>query len=74
MARGFPNAPSPPGCSASAGFPPEPGVFLQRTSPRYSEVREATIKLHRGQIMRKMKARSLPELVRFADRLGVSGA
>jgi hypothetical protein len=31
-----------------------------------------TVKLHRGQIMRKMQAKSLPQLVRFADRLGVS--
>jgi FixJ family two-component response regulator len=33
---------------------------------------EITIGVHRGQIMRKMGARSLAELVRFADRLGVS--
>jgi len=32
---------------------------------------EVTVKVHRGQIMRKMQARSLPELVRMADRLGV---
>jgi len=30
-----------------------------------------TVKVHRGQIMRKMRASSLPELVRMADRLGV---
>jgi len=30
------------------------------------------VKVHRGQIMRKMRAKSLPELVRMADRLGVS--
>ena len=34
-------------------------------------VSEMTVKVHRGQIMRKMRARSLPELVRMADRLGV---
>jgi FixJ family two-component response regulator len=31
---------------------------------------EMTVKVHRGQVMRKMQARSLPELVRMADRLG----
>jgi RNA polymerase sigma factor (sigma-70 family) len=32
---------------------------------------EMTVKVHRGQVMRKMQAGSLPELVRMADRLGV---
>jgi FixJ family two-component response regulator len=30
---------------------------------------EMTVKVHRGQVMRKMQAGSLPELVRIADRL-----
>jgi FixJ family two-component response regulator len=30
-----------------------------------------TVKVHRGQVMRKMQARSVAELVRAADRLGV---
>lgn len=30
---------------------------------------EITIKVHRAQVMRKMEAKSLPDLVRFADRL-----
>ena len=34
-------------------------------------VSEVTVKAHRGQIVRKMQAKSLPELVRMADRLGV---
>jgi FixJ family two-component response regulator len=33
---------------------------------------EITIGVHRGQIMRKMGARSLAELVRMADKLGVT--
>jgi FixJ family two-component response regulator len=35
---------------------------------------EMTVKVHRGQVMRKMHAGSLPELVRMADRLGVPTA
>jgi FixJ family two-component response regulator len=35
---------------------------------------EMTVKVHRGQVMRKMQAGSLPELVRMADRLGDSTA
>src|SRR5882757_3255183 len=35
---------------------------------------EMTVKVHRGQVMRKMHARSLPELVRMADGLGESTA
>jgi FixJ family two-component response regulator len=31
---------------------------------------EMTVKVHRGQVMRKMQAGSLPHLVRMADRLG----
>jgi len=35
------------------------------------ELSVVTIKVHRGQVMRKMQSRSVAELVRMADRLGV---
>ena len=38
---------------------------LQRT--------EKTSKVHRSHIMQKMRARSLAELVRMAERLGIPG-
>ena len=36
------------------------------------ELSEMTVKVHRGQIMRKMQAKSLVDLVRMADKLGLS--
>ena len=38
------------------------------------ELSLVTVKVHRGQVMRKMQAQSVAELVRMADRLGVPGA
>jgi FixJ family two-component response regulator len=35
-------------------------------------ISEITVKQHRGQVMRKMKARSLPELVTMSARLGLT--
>ncbi len=35
-------------------------------------VSEMTVKVHRGQVMRKMRAGSLPDLARMADRLNVA--
>lgn len=32
---------------------------------------ETTAKIHRGQVMRKMQAQSLPDLVRMAEKLGI---
>ena len=35
-------------------------------------ISEVTVKVHRGQVMRKMRTRSLPELARMADKLGLT--
>ena len=35
---------------------------------------EATIKVHRSQLMKKMGADSLPELVRMAEKIGIHGS
>jgi FixJ family two-component response regulator len=35
---------------------------------------EATVKVHRSQLMRKMSADSLPELVRMSEKIGISGS
>ncbi len=37
-------------------------------------ISEITVKAHRGQVMRKMKAESLADLVMMATRLGVRSA
>ncbi|WP_293907173.1 response regulator [Phenylobacterium sp.] len=37
-------------------------------------VAEITVKVHRGQVMKKMGARSIVDLVRMADRLDLAGA
>jgi FixJ family two-component response regulator len=35
---------------------------------------EITVKIHRGNMMRKMQAKSFADLVRMADQLGIRGA
>jgi FixJ family two-component response regulator len=45
--------------------------FLNKQTAGDLGTSEITIGVHRGQIMRKMEARSLAELVRMADTLGI---
>jgi FixJ family two-component response regulator len=48
------------------------GGFLNKQTAADLGTSEITIRVHRGQIMRKMGARSLAELVRMADKLGIT--
>jgi FixJ family two-component response regulator len=46
--------------------------LLNKQIAERAAITEATVKLHRSQVMKKMEAESLPELVRMADRLARS--
>jgi FixJ family two-component response regulator len=50
------------------------GGLLNKQVGAELDISEITVKAHRGQVMRKMKAESLPELVTMAMRLGVRAA
>jgi DNA-binding NarL/FixJ family response regulator len=45
--------------------------FLSKQTAAELGTSEITIRVHRGQIMRKMHAQSLAELIRMADKLGI---
>ncbi|MEX2015043.1 MAG: LuxR C-terminal-related transcriptional regulator, partial [Candidatus Hydrogenedentales bacterium] len=49
------------------------GGGLNKQIARRLNITEKTIKVHRGQVMRKMQAASLAELVRLAGRVGIHG-
>ena len=46
--------------------------FMNKKIAAELGISEVTVKMHRGNIMRKMQAHSLADLVRMADLLGVS--
>lgn len=48
------------------------GLMNKHIAPRLG-ISEMTVKIHRGHVMRKMRARSLADLVLIAERLGVRG-
>ena len=50
------------------------GGLRQRRAAWELGIAQVTLQVHRGQIMRKMAARSLAELVRIGERLGVAFA
>jgi FixJ family two-component response regulator len=46
------------------------GLMNKQVAARL-ELSEITVKIHRGNVMRKMAAQSLADLVRMAEQLGV---
>ena len=50
------------------GRPPRHGLLNKQVGGELG-ISEITVKAHRGQVMRKMKAHSLPDLVTMAARL-----
>jgi FixJ family two-component response regulator len=47
--------------------------LLNKQAAALLRISEVTLQIHRGQVMRKMAARSLPQLVRMADELSACG-
>jgi len=48
--------------------------FLNKQIAFELSISEITVKAHRGQVMRKMRTRSVADLVNIAARLGLEGA
>jgi DNA-binding NarL/FixJ family response regulator len=47
--------------------------LLNKQAAALLRISEVTLQIHRGQVMRKMAAKSLPQLVRMADELSACG-
>ncbi len=55
-------------------FPLVAGGWLNKQIAAELGTSEKTIKIHRGQVMAKMKADSVADLVRMAEKLGLAGS
>jgi FixJ family two-component response regulator len=53
-------------------FPLVASGLLNKQAADRLQISEITFQIHRGRVMRKMQAESLAELVRMADKLGVT--
>ncbi|WP_338026802.1 response regulator transcription factor [Acidisarcina polymorpha] len=53
-------------------FPLVTSGLLNKQIAAQLDASEKTIKVHRGQVMHKMKAESLPDLIHMAEKLGLS--
>ena len=49
------------------------GGLMNKVIAAKMGITETTVKIHRGHVMRKMRARSLADLVMIAERLGIRG-
>jgi FixJ family two-component response regulator len=49
------------------------GGLLNKQAASVLGISEVTLQIHRSQVMRKMEATSLADLVRMALKLGISG-
>jgi FixJ family two-component response regulator len=63
------DANTPPSPGASGGHRPDGEGMLNKQAAAELGVAEMTVKVHRHNIMQKMKVRSLPDLVRMMEKV-----